>query len=91
VSASSYSFTLLVFALLFFAFLMDACLQCTGDLTKALRGLVGGNRVEGMVLDLARVGLDAPPKLALPSGPGGSSILSHSGGEGSFLNLFLNA
>jgi hypothetical protein len=47
--------------------------------------------VEGMVPDLARVGLDAPPKLALPSRPGGSSILSHSGGEGSFLNLLLNA
>jgi hypothetical protein len=40
-----------------------------------------------MVPDLAQVGLDAPPKLALPFGPGGSSMPGRSGGKGSFLNL----
>lgn len=56
-----------------------ACLHSAGDLTKAME-----NPVEGTVLDLARVGLDAPPKMTLLLGLGGPLVPSHADGEGWF-------
>lgn len=43
-----------------------------------------GNPVKGMVPDLARVGLDAPPKVALLLGSGGPCVPGRAEGEGWF-------
>lgn len=60
----------------------------TGDLTKALKTPVEGEVPPPADLDLACVGLDAPPKALLPLGRAGPLAPSQAGGEGLIVLFF---
>lgn len=65
------------------------CLHFLGDLTKAMQTPVEGEAPTLAGVDLARVGLDAPPKAPLFLGGARPSAPGLAGGKGSIVLPFL--